>query len=99
MVVSDKLTSIIREHIINAREAKTHPAKLLVLGKLLENLFDKTLEDIIPGVEKKLKSRVLGVRGSADLVFSTVIFEIKVDFNRELDDAKKQLKKYFRRII
>lgn len=31
---------------------------------------------------------MLGVRGSADLIFSTVVFEIKVDLQREIEDAE-----------
>jgi len=82
------------KYVEEARRANTHAAKLLVLSSLLKEVFGVELQDLVPGVEKKLKSRVLGVRGSADVMFSSVVFEIKVDLDREEDDAKKELKKY-----
>jgi hypothetical protein len=82
------------EYVKEARRANTHAAKLLVLSSLLKGVFGVELQDLVPGIEKKLESSVLGVRGSADLMFSSVVFEIKVNLDREEDDAKKELKKY-----
>lgn len=78
-----------------SRSANMHPAKLLVLSSLLQELFGVGLEELIPGIESKLGSKLWGLRGSADLIFSNVVFEIKVDLGNEGDDAKKQLTKYF----
>jgi len=83
------------KYIEDAMRANTHPAKLLTLSNMLREVFGVELQDLIPGIEKKLGSKVLGVRGSADLMFSKVVFEIKVDLDKEEDDAKQQLKKYF----
>jgi SAM-dependent methyltransferase len=91
----DVFSAIVREHVAKARSANTHPAKLLVLSSLLNALFGVRLEELIPGVEAKLGSKLLGVRGSADLIFSNVVFEIKVDLRAEGDDAKRQMIKYF----
>ncbi|MEM3040561.1 MAG: N-6 DNA methylase, partial [Nitrososphaerota archaeon] len=87
---------MIKEHVARARQANTHPAKLMVLSSLLEGLFGVTLEELIPGIEKKLGSKIFGIRGSADLLFRNVIFEVKVNLEAELEDAKRKLKeKYF----
>jgi methylase of polypeptide subunit release factors len=83
------------EFVKRAKEANTHPAKLLILSDMLKSVFGVQIQDLVPGIEKKLGSRVLGVRGSADLIFSNVIFELKIDLKREEEDAKKQIPKYF----
>jgi hypothetical protein len=82
------------KYIEDAKRANTHPAKLLVLSNLLKEVFNVELQELISGIERRLGSKILGVKGSADLMFSTVVFEIKVDLDREKDDAKEQLKKY-----
>ena len=92
-------SSIIQDHVAKSRSAHSHPGKLLVLSRLLEKLFGVKLEELIPGIETKLGSKLLGLRGSADLIFSNVVFEIKVDLKRELDDAEKQLLKYFQVLL
>jgi len=94
MSVFNEVAKIVRDHIARAKLANTHPAKLLVLSNLLEELFQVKLEELIPGVETKLGSKIWGLRGSADLLFLNVVFEVKVDLDRELDDAKRKLKKY-----
>lgn len=76
-----------------------HPAKLLALSELLERLFGVKLEELLPGIETKLGSKLLGLRGSVDLLFSNVIFELKIDLKRELDDAEQQLLKYFQALL
>lgn len=83
------------DFVAKAREANTHPAKLLVLSEMMKSVFGVQVEDLIPGIETKLGSRILGLRGSADLIFSNVIFELKVDLKREEEDAKTQIWKYF----
>jgi len=52
-MTSNEQSLTIKEHLMRAKQASTHPAKLLVLDNLLENLFDVKLEESIPGVEKK----------------------------------------------
>lgn len=85
----------VSEFVANGRAANTHPAKLLVFSKMLEEVFGVKLEDIIPGIEKKLGSKILGVRGSADLIFSGVVIELKLDLVKEWPVAHAELIKYF----
>lgn len=95
MGVANEIANVIKEHVAKASQARTHPAKLVVLTRLLEDLFNVELEELIPGIESRLGSRLWGLRSKrADLIFSNVVFEIKVDLRRELDDAKQQLIKY-----
>lgn len=91
----NEFSLVIKDHVAKSRSANTHPAKLLVLSSLLKELFGVRLEELIPGVESKLGSKLWGLRGSADLIFSNVVFEIKVDLKVEHDDAKEKLMKYF----
>ncbi|MBC7129174.1 MAG: N-6 DNA methylase [Thermoplasmatales archaeon] len=90
----DEIKQMIDDAVINAKEANTHQAKMMVLSRFLEELFGIKLVELIPGIEKALRSKVMGVRGKADLIFSDIVFEMKVDLEREFDDAKRQIKKY-----
>lgn len=74
-------------------------AKLLVLSSLLGNIFGVKIDELIPGIEKKLGSKILGVRGSADLLFSDVVLEIKLDVEKEMDDARRELIKYLQSLL
>jgi SAM-dependent methyltransferase len=91
--------SIVKECLARAKQANSHPAKLIVLTDLLRRLFGIELIEIIPGVERSLGSKIYGFRGRADLIFRLIIFEVKVDLEKELEDAKNQLKKYFRALF
>jgi methylase of polypeptide subunit release factors len=91
--------SIIMECLDRAKQANSHPAKLIVLTDLLKKLFGVELIEIIPGIERRLGSKIYGFRGRADLLFRLVVFEIKVDLEKELEDAKNQLKKYFQALF
>ena len=90
---------ILRDKVSQARQANTHPAKFIILTDLLRELFGVQLDVLLPGIEKKLGRKVYGIKGRADLVFHSVVFEVKVDLTRELDDAKNQLKKYLQALI
>jgi len=94
MSTVSQVAMMIKDHIAKASQVHTHPAKLAVLLSLLKELFGVELEELIPGIETKLGSKLWGLRGRADLIFSNVVFEIKVDLKRELDDAKQKLIKY-----
>jgi len=94
-VGANEFSLVIKDHVAKSRSANMHPAKLLVLSSLLKELFGVRLEELIPGIESKLGSKLWGLRGSADLIFSNVVFEIKVDLKVEHDDAKQKLMKYF----
>jgi len=86
-------------YIEMAKKVPQHAAKQHVLTRLLEEVFNVKLEELLPGIEKKIGSRILGVRGRVDLLYSNVVFEIKVDLEKELEDAKKELKKYFQVLL
>jgi methylase of polypeptide subunit release factors len=86
-------------YISRAKQANTHVAKQLVLADLLRDVFGVQLEDLVPGIEKRVGSRILGVKGRIDLLYSDVVFEVKVDLERELDNAKEELKKYFQALL
>ncbi len=88
--IIQKYKEIIQNTIAEAKQARSHPAKVTVLSRLLERLFEVKLIDLLPGIEKGL----YGVRGGADLLFSNVVFEIKVDLDKEISDAKAKLKKH-----
>ncbi|RLI46734.1 hypothetical protein DRO64_00465 [Candidatus Bathyarchaeota archaeon] len=61
--------------------------------------FGIELTELLPGIEKKVGSKIYGFRGSEDLLFRSVIFEIKVDLDKEINDAKEKLKKYFQAML
>jgi hypothetical protein len=76
-------------------KANTHQAKLLVLTDFLRDGFGRTLEELLPGIEKKVGSKIWAVKGSIDFLFLGSVIEIKTDFDREFEDGRSQLKKYF----
>lgn len=87
--------SAYKEFVKTGKTATTHPAKLAVLANFLDKAFGVKLIELLPGIEKKVGSKIFGVKGSIDLLFSYVVFELKTDFATELEDAKIQIKKYF----
>lgn len=86
---------ILARFVSNAKLAHTHEGKFLILSDILRVVFKTELEEILPGIETKLGSKIWGVKGSVDLLFTNVVFEIKVDLSREIKDAEEKLKKYF----
>jgi len=94
MSVATEATMIIKDHVAKANQVHRHQAKLEVLLSLLKELFGVKLEELLPGIETRLGSKLWGLRGSADLIFSNVVFEVKVDLDKELDDAERKLIKY-----
>jgi len=87
------------KYINMAKKSTTHSGRFAILSKLLEEIFNVKLEEILPGIEKKVGNQVFGIKGRIDLLYSNVIFEVKVDLNKEIDDAKKELKKYFQILL
>jgi hypothetical protein len=86
---------IIEEHNRFAKRHGSHVLKQILLSDLLKNLFGIELEDIFLGLEKNVKSTVKGFRGKTDLLYQNIIFEVKINLDRELEDGKQQLRKYF----
>ena len=91
----DRLEEKVKEFIARGKAANTHAGKLLVLSKFLEEIFAVNVEDLLPGIEKFLGSRVIGVKGRADLVFAGVVLELKLNLTKEWDDVHRELIKYF----
>jgi len=89
----------VREFLETAETAHTHVAKQILLTNFIHDIFGVSIVDLLPGIEKKVGSRVLGVRGSIDQLFRAAVIEIKTDFDRELTEAKGELRKYFQALI
>jgi hypothetical protein len=87
--------SIIDENVRLSKHASSHVALQYLLNELLRKLFDVTLEDIVIGSESNVSSKVMGVRGKTDLLYHNLIFEVKFDIEKEINDAETQLHKYF----
>jgi methylase of polypeptide subunit release factors len=92
-------SKIIQETIDEAKSAYKHEAKEVVLSKFLEKEFNVELQELLKGIEKKVGSKILGVKGRIDLLYSSVIFEIKINIEEELETAKDELKKYFQALL
>ncbi len=100
-MVDKEPSSIIEEYkkrldkyLNTVRNAHTHSARLIAISELLKSLFNVEIKDLLSGVETKLGGKALGLGGRADLVFSHVVFEVKVDLKKELENAEQQLMKY-----
>ncbi len=93
--MSVDVKGILEEHLRFARRPFSHVSLQFLLSDLLKNLFDVSLEDIVLGLEKDVKSTIKGFRGKMDLLFRNIIFEVKRDLERELEDGEKQLERYF----
>ena len=87
---------MLSEFIQKFKSAKSHVAKQIILVDMLREIFGVELVDLLSGVEKRLKSEILGLSGRTDLLFSNVIFEVKMDLTKEIDDAKEKLRKYYK---
>ena len=68
-----------------------HDHRRALLINFLREAFDIEVDEI--ELEKKVKAAE--VRGRIDAFYKYVIFEIKVDLDRERADAMRELKKYF----
>ncbi|MEM5766198.1 MAG: N-6 DNA methylase [Candidatus Aenigmatarchaeota archaeon] len=91
-----ELSQVFEDYKKEIIQINTHTGKFLRISKFLEEVFGVSLTDVAFGAEKYLKSKVYCVRGRTDLLFGNVILEIKVDLNKELEDAKNELEKYFK---
>ncbi len=81
--------------LINARNSKSQPSKQLVFAGFIQKVFGIKPEEFGAKMEIPITSKVLLVRGRIDTVFGNLIIEFKVNLDKELDDAKDELKKYF----
>src|SRR5437660_560479 len=68
-----------------------HDQRRAFLIEFLRQTFGIEVDEI--EIEKKIK--VAEARGRIDAFYKYVIFEVKIDLDRERDDALRELKKYF----
>lgn len=73
-------------------DAESHQAKIVAFSDFLSTVFDADLDDVLPGIEQRLGSRILGVTGRVDLLYRGLVLEMKTDFDQEYDDAVEQLR-------
>jgi hypothetical protein len=78
-----------------ARERNTQPGKELIFAEFMRKVFGVEPEEFSKKMEVQVESKVLLLRGRIDAVFGNLIIEFKVDLDRELKDAERELKKYF----
>jgi type I restriction-modification system DNA methylase subunit len=62
---------------------------------LLIDFLRKTFGIEVDEIELEKKIKVAEARGRIDAFYKFVIFEVKIDLDRERDDAIRELKKYF----
>ena len=93
--IRNKVTEFLRR----GKDSGSHSAKLVLLTDFLHNVFGLDLEELLPGIEAKVGSKILGVRGRIDLLYQGTIVELKTAFDRELEAAKSGLKKYFQSLL
>jgi len=91
----EKLRQDLPEYLVRARNARSQPSKEFLFASFIQKTFGITPEDFSDKMEVPVVSKVLLVRGRIDAVFGNLLFEFKVDIDRELDDAKKEFTKYF----
>ena len=78
--------------IVNAiKRHSHHDHRRALLMEFLRESFDIGVDEI--ELEKKIKAAE--VRGRIDAFYKFVIFEVKIDLERERPDALQELKKYF----
>jgi hypothetical protein len=74
-----------------ARRNAHHDHRRALLIDFLRKSFDIEIDE----VELELKIKAAEARGRIDAFYKFVIFEVKVDMDREREDATRELKKYF----
>src|SRR5450631_2483036 len=68
-----------------------HDHRRALLMEFLRKAFDIEIDEI----ELELKVKAAEARGRIDAFYKFVIFEMKIDIERERNDALTELKKYF----
>jgi len=91
----EKLKKELPDYLAKAKGAKSQPSKELIFASFVQKVFGITPEDFSEKMEVPVVSKILLVRGRVDAVFGNLLFEFKVDLDKELDDAKQEFIKYF----
>lgn len=90
--VSDEILEEANELLERGAQAETHQAKIVALSDFLSTIFDVDLDDIFPGIEQRIGSKILGVSGRIDLFYQGPVLEMKSDFADEYDNAIDKLR-------
>jgi len=94
--ISEDIIENATAHLKKGKDAKSHQAKVVALSNFLDDIFGVDIDDILPGIEEKIGSQVLGLSGRIDVLYDNIVFEVKTDFNSERSDAIDKLEnKYF----
>jgi hypothetical protein len=91
----EKLKEELPGYLARAKSARSQPTKEFIFASFVQKVFGITPEDFSEKMEVPVVSKVLLVRGRIDAVFGNLLFEFKVDLDRELDNAKEEFTKYF----
>ena len=91
---SDGVEDLFQKYKHRIRNAKSHSAKEIILLDFLSNVFE--LDDLALYTEIPLKDKIKNVRGRADLIYGGVVLEVKVNLDKEIKEAEKELTKYLK---
>lgn len=89
----EDLRTELPSYLAEMRARKSHPGKEVIFLRFIEKVFGISPETIT--MEVPTVSNVLLLRGRIDAVFGNIMMEFKVSMDRELEDAKTELAKYF----
>lgn len=93
--VSEEILNEADDLLDQGAQATTHQAKIVALSDFLSTVFDVTLDEIIPGIEQRFDSKLLGVTGRIDLFYQELVLEMKTDFDDEYQDAISKLQEAY----
>ena len=82
-------------YVPNCRQRRSQPAKEILFAAFAERVFKIKPEEFSEKMETPVTSKLWLVKGRIDAVFGNVIIEFKLDLEKEIDDAKDELTKYF----
>ncbi len=90
-----KLEEYLPAYLRDTEKSRNQPAKEIVFASFIQKVFGITPEDFSEKMEVPVASRLLMVKGRIDAVFGNLLFEFKVNVDREIDDAMRELALYF----
>src|SRR3990170_614131 len=94
-VVKMSYNEKVRYYCQAAEAAHTHTGKLIAFSELLKSVFGVTSYEIVPNVERYVKSGGLMIlKGRMDMRLGQTIIEFKVDLPKELDTAIEEIERY-----
>jgi type I restriction-modification system DNA methylase subunit len=88
-------TDKIKEYLQAAKNANTHPGKLIAFSDLLKGVFGVSSYEVVQNVEQYIKSgKLMVLKGRMDLRLGQTIMEFKLDLGKELEDAVEEIERY-----